>query len=352
MPAHDRRLRLGLIGAGSIGRRHAAAIAADPGLALAAVVDPTDPGGEVAKEHGAAHHRELADLLGQPAVDGVVLATPNQLHGPLGLACLEAGLPLLVEKPIADSFEAGAALVRAAEARGLPLLVGHHRRHSAMVEATHALLGGGALGALVAVSALWGVRKPDDYFALAWRREPGGGPVLLNLIHDIDLLRHFAGEIAEVQAITSNAQRGHAVEDTAVALLRFASGALGTVTVTDSAPSPWGWEAGSNDNPGIAPSGRNCYHFFGTEGSLEFPNLVLWRHERADGNWREPLQASPRPIRQNDALAAQIRHFGRVIRGEEAPRVSGREGLATLAATLAVKESAHLGRPVRPRALD
>jgi predicted dehydrogenase len=211
----------------------------------------------------------------------------------------------------------------------------------------------GRIGELVAVSALWGVRKPDDYFEAAWRRSEGGGPVLLNLIHDIDCLRHFAGEIEEVQAITGNARRRLDVEDTAVALLRFANGALGTITLTDCAPSPWGWEAGSNDNPGIAGSGRNCYYFFGTAGSLEFPNLVLWRHDRdATGDWSVALRATPFPQPSNDALAAELRHFGRVIRGEELPRVSGREGLATLSATLAVKESARLGRPVRPRTLD
>ena len=349
-----RRIRLGLIGAGLIGRRHAELIAADSDLDLVGIADPADAGRELARRHGADHHDDFRELIDRHALDGVVIAAPNQLHAEIGLACLEQGLPLLVEKPIADTFEAGAALVRAAEGRGLPLLVGHHRRFNAAVEATHAMLRGGRIGDLVAVAAVWGVRKPDDYFeAAAWRRAEGGGPVLINLIHDIDCLRHFAGEIEEVRAITSNVQRGFEVEDTAAALLRFASGALGTVTLTDCAPSPWGWEAGSNDNPGIAGSGRNCYRFFGTAGSLEFPNLVLWRHDGgAAGDWRQPLHATPCPQPSNDALAAELRHFGRVIRGEEPPRVSGREGLATLSATLAVKESARSGRPVRPRVLD
>lgn len=347
------RVRLGLIGAGLIGRRHAEIIAVDDGLDLAGIADPSDAGRAVARQHGAEHYDDYRALIDRHPPDGVVIAAPNQLHAEIGLACIEKGLPLLVEKPIADTFEAGAALVAAAEGRGLPLLIGHHRRFNAMVEATRAMLQEGRIGELVAVSALWGVRKPDDYFEAAWRRSEGGGPVLLNLIHDIDCLRHFAGEIEEVQAITGNARRRLDVEDTAVALLRFANGALGTITLTDCAPSPWGWEAGSNDNPGIAGSGRNCYYFFGTAGSLEFPNLVLWRHDRdATGDWSVALQATPSPQPSNDALAAELRHFGRVIRGEESPRVSGREGLATLSATLAVKESARLGRPVRPRTLD
>lgn len=352
-PAGGDRVRLGLIGAGLIGRRHAQLIAADPGLELAGVADPSDAGRAVARQHGAEHYDDHRALIDRAALDGVVIAAPNQLHARHGLACIERGLPLLVEKPIADSFEAGAALVAAAKRRGVPLMVGHHRRFHAAVEATHALLADGRIGELVAVSALWGVRKPDAYFEATWRRSEGGGPVLLNLIHDIDCLRHFAGEIEEVQAITSNARRRFDVEDTAVALVRFANGALGTITLTDCAPSPWGWEAGSSDNPGIAGSKQNCYHFLGTAGSLEFPNLVLWRHEGpATGDWSVPLRATPLPQRSNDPLAAQLRHFRGVIRGEEPVRVSGREGLATLSATLAIKESARLRRPVRPRVLD
>jgi predicted dehydrogenase len=353
MPAGDGPTRLGLIGAGLIGRRHAQLMAADPDLALTGIADPSDVGREAARQHGADHYDDFRDLIDRGDLDGVVIAAPNQLHRPIGLACIERGLPMLVEKPIADTFEAGAALVEAAESRGLPLLVGHHRRFHAMVESTHALLRAGEIGELVAVTAIWATRKPDAYFAAAaWRRAEGGGPVLINLIHDIDCLRHFAGEIDEVQAIASNARRKFEVEDTAVALLRFASGALGTVTLTDCAPSPWGWEAGSSENPGIAGTRENCYRFFGTGGSLEFPNLVVWRQENEGAwDWSLPLRPIPHPQRANIPLAAQLQHFRRVIRGEEPARVSGREGLATLSATLAIKESARLGRPVKPRVL-
>jgi predicted dehydrogenase len=351
MPAGDGPARLGLIGAGLIGRRHAQLIAADPDLALAGVADPSDAGREVARQHGADHYDDFRDLIERADLDGVVIAAPNQLHMPIGLACIERGLPLLVEKPIADTFEAGAALVEAAESRGLPLLVGLLRRFHAMVESTHALLRAGEIGDLVAVTTMWATRTPDAYFdAATWRRAQGGGPVLINLIHDIDCLRHFAGEIEEVQAIASNTRRKFEVEDTAVALLRFASGALGTVTLTDCAPSPWGWEAGSSENPGIAGTRENCYRFFGTGGSLEFPNLVVWRQEdEGNWDWSLPLRPTPHPQRANVPLAAQLQHFRRVIRGEEGARVSGREGLATLSTTLAINESARLGRPVKPR---
>jgi predicted dehydrogenase len=84
------------------------------------------------------------------------------------------------------------------------------------------------------VAGLWLLKKPDDYFNVAWRRERGGGPILINLVHDIDSLRFICGEIVEVQASTSNKVRGFGVEDTAALLLKFANGAIGTVTVSDA----------------------------------------------------------------------------------------------------------------------
>ncbi|EDP64203.1 putative oxidoreductase [alpha proteobacterium BAL199] len=288
-------------------------------------------------------------MLDRERPDGVIVAAPNQLHLAVGLACVERGIPALVEKPLADTLDAGAELVLAAEAKGVPLLVGHHRRYNPMVEATREILARGELGRLVAVNAMWSARKPDAYFDAAWRRAPGGGPILINMIHDIDCLRHFCGEIAEVQAFGSSAVRRFEVEDTAVVALRFASGALATVTLTDAAPSPWGWEAGSADNPGIAASGQNCYRFLGTEAALDFPNLTLWRGAGDEpASWGDPLTGLPRTWAGHDALPRQLEHFVNVIAGTEAPRVSGREGLATLAATLAVKQAIATRQPVAP----
>ena len=168
----DSATRLGLIGAGLIGARHAQLIQDDPDVVLVGMADPSDAARAIARQHSVAHYDDFRSLIEREALDGVVVAAPNQLHGQIGLACIERGLPLLVEKPIADTFEAGAALVAAAESRGLPLLVGQHRRFHAMVEATQAMLAAGEIGELVAVSAMWATRKPDHYFEAA----PCGAP--------------------------------------------------------------------------------------------------------------------------------------------------------------------------------
>lgn len=341
--------RIAVVGVGLIGIRHAELVAASADAELAAIADPSDAGAREAARLGTRHYADHAAMLEREPLDGVYVAAPNQLHLEIGLACIGRGIPAVIEKPLADTLEAGADLVLAAEAAGVPLLVGHHRRYNPMVEATREILAGGALGRLVAVNALWSVRKPDPYFDATWRRSAGGGPILINMIHDIDCLRHFCGEIAEVQAYGSAAVRGFEVEDTAAVVLRFASGALGTITLTDAAPSPWGWEAGSADNPGIAASGQNCYRFLGTAAALDFPNLTLWRGAGAEpADWSQPLAAQPLPWGGHEALPRQLEHFLAVIAGSEAPRVSGRDGLATLAATLAVKEAIRTGRPATP----
>src|SRR5204862_8247946 len=139
----------------------------------------------------------------------------------------------------------------------------------------------------------------DDYFETAWRREKGAGPVFLNLIHDVDLLRYLCGEIVSVQAQESRDQRGHAVEDTAVILLRFADGALGTVNVSDSVVAPWSWELTTGENPVYPQQDQGCYQIGGTHGALTVPQLEVWSN-RDKRSWWEPLQRERVPFVHED----------------------------------------------------
>ena len=102
------------------------------------------------------------------------------------------------------------------------MLVGHHRRHSAVDDRAREAIDSGALGRLVAVQGSALFHKPASYFDEApWRRQKGSGPILNNIVHEIDNLRMLAGEIVEVQAMASNARRGHEVEDTVEHLAAF-----------------------------------------------------------------------------------------------------------------------------------
>lgn len=340
-----RPVRLAVLGAGLIGRRHVEHVAAEPMAELAAVVDPSSAGRTVAQERGVRWFPSFAAMLASDRPDGAIVATPNQVHVANGLDCVAAGIPALVEKPIADDVASATRLVAAAETAGVPLLVGHHRRHNPMIQAAKQAIESGRLGKLVAVHGFCWLFKPDEYFEVSWRREKGAGPVLVNLIHDVDNLRYLCGEVVAVQAHESNAVRGHAVEDSAVILLRFASGALGTVTVSDSIVAPWSWELTAGENPVYHRTEESCYQIGGTHGSLTIPQLELWRNP-GTRSWWEPLARERLAYAAEDPLRLQIRHFCKVVRGEEAPLVPGSEGLNTLKVVAAVKEAAGTGRLV------
>jgi len=255
---------------------------------------------------------------------------------------------VLVEKPIADSVEEALRLVAAADQARVPLLVGHHRRHNPLIEKAREMVQGGALGRLAAVSALWLLQKPPEYFDVPWRREPGGGPLLINTIHDIDDLRYICGEIEAVQAMTSSSVRNFPVEDTAVLTLRFAGGALGTVTVSDAVAAPWSWELASGESAQY-PARRHepCYFFSGTAGSLALPEMDFWSYKGGKTGWHAPLSSERIAVAGEDPQVRQLRHFIRVARGEEAPRVGGADATRTLAVVLAMHEAARSGAAVR-----
>ena len=339
-------LRLAVIGAGVMGCSHIERIRTSEECVLAAVCDP-DLTVATQAAGGCPVHAGLPELLRRERIDGAIIATPNARHRECGVLCAQAGVPMLVEKPIAATTADGGALIEAAARHGVPLLVGQHRRHSAYVQRARKVIERGELGRLVSFTALWFVRKPDDYYEVGWRTRPGGGPVLTNLIHEIDLIRHLGGEIESVYAAGSSAARGLPVEDSVAITLRLTGGALGSIAASDAAVSPWSYELTTHENPLYTRTDRNCYFLLGTEGSLAFPRLTLWRHPGETG-WQHPLSGTPLPVDPVDPVAAQLRHFCDVIRGRAEPLVSGPDGLATLAATEAVLQSAGEDRPVRP----
>jgi predicted dehydrogenase len=336
---------LAVMGAGLIGRRHIEHVLTQPEAALLAIVDPSPAARTLADEKRVRWFPSFAAMLGEVRPEGVIVATPNQLHVENGLECVAARVPALVEKPLADDVAAATRLVDAAEAAGVPLLTGHHRRHNPLMREAKRAIDEGRLGRLVAVHGTCWFFKPDDYFDVPWRRQKGAGPVFLNLIHDVDNLRYLCGEVVAVQAQETDALRGHAVEDAAIILLRFASGVLATVNVSDAIVAPWSWELTSGENPAYGQTTESCYLLGGTRGSLTVPFLDWW-HNPTKPSWWEPIERRRLPVAAADPLGLQIRQFCRVIRGTEPPLVSGREGLETLKVIAAVREAAATGRTV------
>jgi len=175
---------------------------------------------------------------------------------------------------------------------------------------------------------------------------PGGGPILLNLIHEVDNLRYLVGDVTAVQAMTSNTTRGFPVEDTAAMVLRFANGALGTFLLSDTAGSARSWEQTSRENTDYpAYADEDAYVIAGTTGSLAVPTMRL-KVFPGTRSWYAPFETSTLAVDRTDPLANQVEHFAAVIRGE-APIVSGRDGLDTLRVTEAISEAAATGQLVQ-----
>jgi predicted dehydrogenase len=343
------KVRIAVAGAGLIGLRHIEETQKSAGCELAAIVDPSPRAAEVAEKAGVPLYKSLDELFAKAKPDGVVLATPNQLHVGQALECVRAGVPALVEKPVAHDLAEGERLCQAAEGANVKLLVGHHRRHSPILHRAVEIVRSGVLGRIVAVigSALF--YKPDHYFDEApWRRQPGGGPILLNMIHEVGNLRAMVGEIVAVQAFASTAVRGFPVEDTVAINLRFANDALGTFLLSDTAASAKSWEQTSQENASYPTyPDEDCYTIAGTDGSLSVPTMRLKTYAaKAGRSWWKPFQTSVAPLERADPLARQIEHFGAVIRGEAEPLVTARDGLQNLRVTEAIVEAARTGRIV------
>lgn len=339
------RVKLAVVGAGLIGKRHIQHVLAEPSAQLSAVIDPTPVGETIAKEASVKWFPSFADMIAADRPDGIIVATPNPAHVQNGLEAVEAGIPALIEKPIADDIKSGEKLIAAAEAKGVPLLTGHHRRHNPVMHKAKEIIESGKLGRVLVVNAMFWLFKPDDYFDISWRRERGAGPVFLNLIHDVDNLRYLFGDVAAVQARESNAVRGNAVEETAVILIEFKNGVLGTATVSDTVVAPWSWEMTSGENPAYPKTEQSCYMIGGTHGSLAVPSLEVWRNP-GNRSWWEPFDQTRIEVDDEDPLVLQIRQFCKVIRRDEPPLVSGREGLETLRVVDAVKRSAATGERI------
>jgi predicted dehydrogenase len=325
-----REVRIGVVGAGFMGRQHIDFIRALPGAIVAAVADPAAVEGAFA----CPTYRSSAEMLDTEDLDAVVIANPNALHVDTAVECLEAGVAVLLEKPVAADYRQSIRLIDAVARLKGRLLVGHHRRHHPAIARARAAIHHGEIGEVVAVSGLWSARKEDAYFTeTPWHREQGAGVMLINVVHDLDLLRHLCGEIAEIQAMKSSSARGLPVEDTVSLNLRFESGAVGSFLASDAGVSPWGWDQSTEETLSFPflPDGV-AYRLVGTRGALSVPNLAKYSYEPSvPADWHSPLSRTYLPVAPRGSFQAQLEHFLAVARGESEPLVSAEDASRTLA---------------------
>ena len=337
---------LAIIGGGVIGRRHACAIAGNLGAELFGIVDPAPTGKALAEDMGVPLYGDIQALFDAGSVDGVIVSTPTEHHCSPTLAALKAGVHVLVEKPIMPTLEQAEQVVAVSEEAKRHVMVGHHRRYYAQVHKAREIIQSGELGQLVAVSGQWTVRKNANYYDPDWRKNWVAGPILTNLIHEIDTLRYVCGEIASISAEISNGVMNFEKEDVAAMVMRFESGALGTFVVSDQATSPWAWEFSTGETPAFPKTGQNSVRFMGTKAALDFPNLALWHHGDGAPDWNHAINPDEIPLELGNAYARQIEHFCAVILGNEKPRITARDATETLRTTLAVFDAAHSGKRV------
>tara|TARA_R100001369_G_scaffold72206_1_gene100169 strand:+ start:180 stop:1250 length:1071 start_codon:yes stop_codon:yes gene_type:complete len=346
----NKKLRVLLSGPGLIGRKHVELIQAHEDCELIGIVGPaTSENQEFASSKNAKLYPEFADAIVLGEVDASIISSPNGFHYEQAMACVSLGIPTLVEKPLTDNIEDAARLVEQSERVGVPVLVGHHRTYSSLLDIALKFLSSDSFGRMVALQGSALFYKPETYFQDGpWRTTAGGGPILINLIHEIGLMRQFAGEIVSVQALESHHIRKFEVEDTVAIAFRFKDGALGTFILSDAAASSKSWEMTSGENPAYPHfPDENCYHFAGTNGSLDFPSMKAKSYgSDVTPSWWNQFNEHSIPIERKDPLRLQLDHFVDVVRHGAEPRVSARDGYLNMLVIEAIHRSIETGSVV------
>lgn len=335
-------MRFALIGAGNIARTHAAAIRASDRATLVAVAG--GPGAErMAADEGTRYHPDPAALCGDPDVDAIVLCTPSGIRSEYVLAAADCGKHVLVEKPIHVDLARAREMVEACERAGVILGVVLQSRFKPHPAAARAAIARGSLGDPVLGSMAVKWHRPPEYYASAdWRGTralDGGGALMNQAIHNVDMLLWLWGDVARVRAATANRlHRGIEVEDTVVAQLEFANGALGVLEATTA----------------TYPGSPRRVELHGTAGTITLIDDEVGEWDLRDG--------TPPPSREVSAAVAaarathvmadhrwhqlQIDDFVDAVREGRPPAVDGREAMRSLALVLAVYEAAATGQAV------
>jgi predicted dehydrogenase len=341
-----RKLRLGIIGAGAIGRRHLNACQACRGVEVTAVCDVD---AERTREAAAAFdvpealagHRQL---LAGDRVDAVSICTPNNTHMSIALAALKAGKHVLCEKPLALNARQARRMVRAAEEAGLLLMTAQSARYSAAAQFVKRLADAGRFGEIYYAKALWLRRSgiPTGWFQDA--AQSGGGPLIDLGVHAVDLMWWIMGQPRPVTAFGVTFDRlgssgqgmgdwgvgynpaAFSVEDMVAALVRFEDGRALGVDIS--------WAAHTSD--------LYWLRLFGAKGGAQInPELVTYE---ADG--RAAVNSFAK-LPEQDTYATEIQHFADCIRRGRQPISSGAQAVVVTAMLDAITKAASTGRAVR-----
>ncbi len=330
--AGERALRIGLAGLGSMGLNHLRVISNRPDVRLTAVADPvpTSLAAAVERSRASGFDDPLA-MLREAELDAVVIAAPTTAHVDVALAAIEAGVAVLVEKPLAATTSDAMRIVEASRATGVPVQVGHVERFNPAVLELGRLLEAGWLSTIYSISS----RRAGPFPARI--RDVG---VTVDLAtHDVDILSWIAGERPR-RVYAETARRIHAEhEDLLFGLLSFPSGATGFVDVN--------W---------LTPTKRRQLVVVGEEGMFELDYLTQRltftkqpnvEHPTLIGGYAPMFEGDTAvlPVASGEPLAAELEAFVGVVRRGTRPVVDAEDGLWAVAIATALLEAAAGGRP-------
>jgi UDP-N-acetyl-2-amino-2-deoxyglucuronate dehydrogenase len=354
------KLRFGILGCGVIGPHHARAIAGLQSAELVAVADVVPELAEkLAGEYGCSPYPSLEEMLSSVDLDAVCICTPSGMHAEDAITALEAGKDVVIEKPVDVTLKAADRLLEVQRATGGKVAVVSQHRFDAATQAVHEAVGRGEFGRLTSGSAevrWW--RSQSYYDSGGWRGtwELDGGGVLINqAIHSIDLLQWLMGPVVEVTAYTGLlAHERIEVEDTAVAILKFAGGALGTIVATTAAyPGLTARIAVHGDRGSAIIDDDELRYFhagdgqegdaYGASGGENQAEEVMERFGKAESG----TGAGADPGSLSMAHRDQIQDFVEAVLVDREPSINLVEGRKPLAIIQGIYESARTGGPVR-----
>ncbi|GCE49747.1 putative dehydrogenase [Thermosporothrix hazakensis] len=342
-------LRFGIIGCGVIGPVHADALATIPGTKLVAVCDlNTERAQKLADKHQATPYQDMQTMLSTEKPDVVCICTPSGLHAEHAAAALRSGSHVIVEKPLDITVPHIEMLLQVQQETGRTLSVISQHRFNIATRQVRELIQRGALGRLVLGNATvpwW--RTQQYYDSDDWRGTIAldGGVLMNQSIHSIDLLQWLMGPVKRISAYTDTLVRRIEAEDVAVAILRFANGALGTISATTGA------------YPGVTTR----IEVFGDQGSaiIEEQQLTYLRlsdeGKQKAGEYAtilsdEEQEGSGGAGQATDIMVArharQIADVVEAIREGRRPFIDGQEGRHPVEIIQGIYESARTGKEV------
>ena len=341
------KTKIAVVGIGLMGSQHLKAINDSKKAVLHSIVDINEKSRDHAKKFKVPFFKNSSALIKHNKPDAVIVATPNQFHEKHTISFLNAKIPVLLEKPISSNIEKAKKIISSSKKNKTNLLIGYHRRHNSIATKVKNKIIKGKLGKIVSVNVMCWLYKNKEWFKEKWRIKKGGGPLGINLVHDIDLICYLLGPVVYVQAFSSNKIRKYKVEDTAIVNFIFKSGVLGTLSVSDTIVSPWSYELTAGENPAYPVTDQSAYYIGGTKSSIQFPNYKEWFNKNERSWWKKIYHQDASTRDSRYTLVNQIDHLCDVVEGKAKPKVTGNDGLQSLKIFAAIIKSSKTGKKIK-----